>query len=197
MGDALDRIESFLFRRAICGIEPTGLHAVFKSLHKDCRDVPPDEFAQVVEQTIRSKPTVQWPGDSEFAEKVKTGNLYGRSIKKHAILEYERSLGEANPDLEDVEHVCPSEFASVPDWQRDFCDCAPGLINTWANLLPLSEPMNRSLQNSPFHEKRARYSDSMYATAREVARNFSTWSPTDVAMRADHLARWGLARWPF
>ncbi|MFN7984945.1 MAG: DUF262 domain-containing protein [Vicinamibacterales bacterium] len=29
---AIDVLESFLFRRAICGIEPTGLHAVFKGL---------------------------------------------------------------------------------------------------------------------------------------------------------------------
>ena len=194
--DVLSRVESFLFRRAICGIEPTGLHAVFKSLHKDCCDAPPDDFAQVVEQTIRSKPTVQWPGDSEFAEKVKTSNLYGRSIKKHAILEYERTLGESNPDLQDVEHVCPVEFAAVPEWLRDFSDCPPGLINTWANLLPLSEPMNRSLQNAPFEQKRSRYSNAMYASARELAREFGTWTPSVIAVRADHLARWALVRWP-
>ena len=32
----LSLIESFLVRRAICGHEPTGLHAVFKRLWTDC-----------------------------------------------------------------------------------------------------------------------------------------------------------------
>lgn len=32
----LEKIESFLVRRVVCGYEPTGLHAAFKSLWDDC-----------------------------------------------------------------------------------------------------------------------------------------------------------------
>jgi hypothetical protein len=197
VADVLSRIESFLFRRAICGIEPTGLHAVFKSLYGECQECEAEQFAQLVEQTIRAKPTVQWPGDAEFGEKVRSGNLYSRSVKKHAILEYERSFGESNHELQDVEHICPTEFMSISEWREDFAEIDPRQLNTWGNLLPLSVPMNRSIGNAPFATKRERYADSTYASARDIARRFGQWTPTQMIQRNSQLSVWALDRWRY
>jgi hypothetical protein len=58
----LEVVESFLVRRAICGHEPTGLHAVFKGLWNDCSDTKTGES---VIETIRAHKTVPWPNDTE------------------------------------------------------------------------------------------------------------------------------------
>ncbi len=196
--EVLNVVESFLFRRAICGIEPTGLHAVFKSLYQECLNSPRDVLAQAVQQAIRSKPTVKWPGDSEFDEQIRLGQLDKRAVARFAIMEYERSLPEAMVALQDLEHVCPKEHQTVPQWARAFGgECNPVILGSWANLLPLSEAMNRGLQNAPYEEKCIRYRNSSYASAREVARDFQTWDASDVARRAAKIAEWAKRRWPY
>ena len=90
----LDAVESFLFRRAIAGIEPTGLHAVFKSLWQELvGDKQDDALDQIVTATrmrdiIRGKPTISWPSNDEFRAKIETGELYKRKIAAYALREY-------------------------------------------------------------------------------------------------------------
>src|SRR5690606_13216966 len=63
----LDAIESFLFRRALVGIEPTGLHAVFKSLWQELTGGAGEEEldtlidAERLRLVVGSKPTISWP----------------------------------------------------------------------------------------------------------------------------------------
>jgi hypothetical protein len=82
----LDAVESFLFRRAIAGIEPTGLHAVFKSLWQELvGDVQDGNLNQMVtakrtREIISNKPTISWPKDEEFRVAIETGELYRRKI---------------------------------------------------------------------------------------------------------------------
>ncbi len=76
----IDVIECFLFRRAICGIEPTGLHAVFKTLWSELTE-DPDALGLTPEATynaISGKPTIAWPSDEEFERHIRKGNLYNR-----------------------------------------------------------------------------------------------------------------------
>ncbi len=58
----LKAVESFLVRRAVCGIEPTGLHAVFKSLWSDLgHTVSPLETTR----KLSTLTTQEWPTDEE------------------------------------------------------------------------------------------------------------------------------------
>ena len=73
------------------------------------------------------------------------------------------------------------------------------LKDTWANLVPLSAPLNESLQRGPYSKKSDRYArESMFATPRYVADTWSDWTPTILAERALELGRVGcgtLALW--
>ena len=192
--DIIKIIESFLVRRAVCGHEPTGLHAVFKRLWKDCNDNP---TAELVIRAIKKHVTVVWPSDEEFGESIKDRNLDKAHITKFVLYSYNKSLGGDKP-LDDpwIEHILPEN----PDnsWEEFFPDkqqqeYLKGLL---ANLIHLSEPMNRELSNKSYTIKRETYiENSNYKAARELAEKFSEWTPETIQQRSEHLAKWAISYW--
>lgn len=191
----LGLIESFLVRRAICGHEPTGLHAVFKRLWVDCKN---EYTAKNVENEIRKHKTVVWPDDKTFKESVETRALYGSAITNYFLQEYDKSLGGDYPEnIPWVEHVLPEN--PVPSWFDHFTkDEHRDMKDRLANLIPLSKEMNQSLSNRIYSEKRAKYeSDSMFKSSREFAREYDEWKPEQLLARGEKLAKWCAERWQY
>jgi hypothetical protein len=198
---ALNAIESFLFRRAVVGIEPTGLHAVFKGLWQELASeaegqqmdklIGPERLRSVV----RSKPTISWPNDEEFRAGIESGELYRRKIAAYAIREYELGLkGESPSDIHQIEHIAPQ--TSTDSWRKDIPEDYEKLVHTWGNLLPLTPSMNPSTGQSDFSVKRVAYSDSIFASAREAAK-VKTWDANAIRSRSKLIADWALKRWPY
>lgn len=193
--DALDLIEGFLFRRAISGYEPTGLHAVFKGLWKDSSS---DGFPtpQSISAAISARTTVPWPDDQEFAASIVGGNLYDRNIKKFALIEYERSVkGETPADDFEVEHILPK--TPNAHWEAIFGEAYKDVVDTWANLIPITRSMNPAVGQSSFDSKKATYKDSIFATTRSVGSRPADWTPTTLATRAAEIQSWAIGRWPY
>jgi hypothetical protein len=193
--DALDLVEGFLFRRAICGYEPTGLHAVFKGLWKEASG---DGFPtpKSISTAISARTTVPWPDDGEFASNITAGNLYDRNIKKFALLEFERSVkGETPADDFEIEHILPQ--TPNDHWQDLFGERYKEVVNTWANLIPITRNMNPAVGQQNFANKKNAYKDSIFATTRDVGQSWPEWTPDAVASRAATLQKWAIGRWPY
>jgi hypothetical protein len=191
----LEVTESFLVRRAIAGIEPTGLHAVFKRLWNDLGG---NYSTQKLVEEIRKHSTVKWPTDGEFSEEVKMRSLYGSSITPFFISQYDRSLGGDVPhNIPWIEHVLPQE----PEegwWEAFTREQHEQMKDRLSNLIPLSSQMNQSLKNGRYEKKRKRYSeDSMFKSARLLAKHYSEWTPTELTSRADELGNWAIGRWRY
>lgn len=197
----LDTVESFLVRRAILGIEPTGLHAAFKGLWQELtegnEDVASfDSFVTPasIKNALNKKATVKWPSDAEFKASCEIGELYRRKIAKFAIREYEHALkGETPQDDHQIEHVAPQ--TPTPNWKAKIGDRYEELVHTWGNLIPLTPTMNPSGGNSEFSKKREGYKNSIFASARELS-EFPDWSAETIVMRSQRIAEWALTRWP-
>ncbi len=193
--EVLEIIESFLVRRAICGHEPTGLHAVFKRLWVDCGGTPtPDN----VISEIKKHRTVVWPDDKAVREAMLTRKMYGAGITKYILLQYDLHLGGDQPsDSPWIEHVLPENPSK--GWFLDFTKREHAMMkDRIANLIPLSEKMNTSLSNKPYDAKRATYlEDAMYKSARKLAQANKTWAPETIEKRGRKIARWAVKRWPF
>lgn len=191
---ALAVVESFLFRRAACGIEPTGLLAVFRNLWAA---IDGTVQASSVAAALRRRTTVEWPDDTRFAEAVRSRGIYGTSHCRYALLMYDRSLGgDAPTNVEwQVEHILPQSLS--PTWAKKFSsEQHKQLLNTWANLVPVSGSMNAELGRTDFESKVERYrADSMYKSTRALAAE-TDWNPDAVTRRAERLAEWALKRWP-
>ena len=195
----LDAVESFLIRRAVAGIEPTGLHAVFKGLWQDLVGES-GNLDQVVTpertfQSISSKPTISWPNNEEFRAAIETGDLYHRKIANYAIREYELSLkGESPSDNHHIEHIAPQTPTS--EWQNAIPNDYENLVHTWGNLLPLTPTMNPAAGQSDFAVKRKAYADSIFASARDVAKA-KIWNSKSIRDRSKTIADWALKRWSY
>jgi hypothetical protein len=188
----LDVIDAFLTRRAICGIEPTGLHAVFKGLWKDCAG---EVKASKVIDKIRGHKTVAWPSNEDVRNAVITRPLFGSAITKYVVREYDRSLGgDKHTTVAHLEHVLPQKTtASWPFSKEQHAE----LHNVLGNLLPLSPSMNSSVGNEPYASKRSRYStDSVFKSVRDFASKYPDWTPAEVNARGRILAEWAVERWP-
>jgi len=198
---ALDTVESFLVRRAILGIEPTGLHAAFKGLWQELTDdseqsIILDDLVtpQRIKEAIKKKATVSWPSDAEFIQACQVGELYRRKIAKYAIREYESSLkGETPTDDHQIEHIAPQSPTS--DWKEIIPTEYEKLVHTWGNLLPLTPVMNPAAGNSNFSKKRDGYSNSIFASAREVAK-LDVWDADAIRARSKIISDWAMIRWP-
>lgn len=189
-------IESFLVRRAVCGHEPTGLHAVFKRLWVDCQGKPNQH---AVKTEIAKHKTVVWPNDDAFKNAIRTRPLYGVGITVYLLREYDRNLGgDQPPDVRLwVEHVLPESPAK--EWFNDFTkDQHHAMKDLLANLIPLTKQMNQELGNKPYVDKQKTYEeDSMFKSARQFAQSYPRWTPQVLENRATLLADWAVKRWPY
>jgi len=191
--EVLKVVESFLVRRAICGHEPTGLHAVFKRLWNDCGNKPTKDS---VISNIRKHVTVVWPTTVELKKAIESRNLYGAGITPYVLMEYDRSLGGDQPKEQPwIEHVLPQTLSK--EWLKVFNagqhEKNEGLL---ANLIPLSAKMNISLSNKPYKDKRQVYlKDSMFKSAREFAKKITSWTPEALGKRSKELSKWAVVRW--
>ena len=193
----LDLIESFLVRRAIVGFEPTGLHALFKGLW---HEVASDLSTNSVAASINRRGTIQWPSDKTLREAIATRGIASSKICKYLLVEYDRDLpGDSPIEVPTIEHVMPDSREDGSIWSEKFSNEEHrDLKDTWANLVPLSAPLNESLQRSPYLKKSDRYArESMFATPRYVADTWSDWTPTILAERATELGNWAVDRWPY
>ena len=191
--EVLAVIESFLVRRAICGHEPTGLHAVFKKLWDDCDRKPTKR--SVVER-IREHKTVVWPDAEDVKRAVQQRPLYGSGITKYLLLENDRSHGGDQPsNVPWIEHILPEK--PVADWFDHFTKEEHEILkDRLANLIPLSQEMNIELSNDRYEVKRESYeNDSMFKSARKLAQANSNWTPAAIAKRGQQLAEWAVTRW--
>lgn len=190
----LHLIESFLVRRALCGHEPTGLHAVFKRLWADCTGEP---TAEKVADEIRGHRTVVWPGDNDVRNAVLARPLYGSSITLHVLAELNRSLGGDQPGTPQwVEHVLPENPSD--GWFEMFTrEQHHEMKDLLGNLLPLSQEMNQALGNGPYNQKREIYrDDSGFKAARKFAEEYAEWTPKQLVARSEKLSSWVVQRWP-
>ena len=122
-------IESFLVRRALCGIEPTGLHAVFKKLWGNAGSDP-----SLVRSGIVSK-TVVFPTDAQVETAVRTSSLYHRKVASYVLEEYERAHTSGDilatyPAIH-IDHLMPQ--ARKGSWTEVVTEAEHAeLLHTWA-----------------------------------------------------------------
>jgi uncharacterized protein with ParB-like and HNH nuclease domain len=188
-------IENFLMRRALCSLEPTGLHAVFKRLWGQLEG----EFSFAkVREIIRQAKTVSVPSDQDVIASFEKP-LYGKRIARFFIYEYDISLGGDPGSYENmwIEHVCPNSYHQS-NWPQFTKKDHESLANLAGNLIPLSEKMNNSLGQGPYKTKAEAFAkDSMFKAARTLALTNDTWGPENIKERNGELAEWAIVRWSF
>jgi hypothetical protein len=192
-------IESFLVRRAFVGLEPTGLHAVFKGLWSSL-DNPVDPIS--VRRGIVTN-TIQFPSDEDFSVAVRVGDLYHRVISVYVLMEYELDTrGPGDPLPMEVpyqkDHVLPQRPSDDAAWLREWStQDRSKWIHTFANLVLLTGPANQLKDNLGFADAKRILGENILCNSTAKVFSGSEWTAEVVAARAERLVEWSIARWPY
>ena len=191
-------VESFLVRRAFSGLEPTGLHAVFKGLWRKNNGNPASLVTDLQTRTI------DFPDDAQLRRDILSKPFYGRRLDGYVLSELEIATHRTNPltreQLTDitVDHLAPKSLKG--SWVDQF----PGddeersrVLNLLGNLVPLSQPDNSTKGATDWDDARRRLqNETIYRTTREVLEGNVTWGPQQIIERTKRLAEQVVLRWP-
>lgn len=186
-------VESFLVRRAIVGLEPTGLHAVFKGLWGKANQNPQKLKEKIVTATIRC------PNDSQLKEDLKVENMYSRQITKYLLIQREILFNNDNGydnALNDfsIEHVLPRNH--VGEWATLFSKDEHRLyLNTIGNLIPLSKGQNSKIQDYDWSEKKQRLKGSNWKLTQKLSHT-RKWDKQTIVRRTNEFIKWACEEWP-
>ncbi len=191
--DCIKIIESFMVRRAIAGLEPTGLLGVFRSAWNACNGQP---NATSLTQVMNNRNTVEWPDDTRIRASILTRNIYSSHLRQYLLKEYDLSLGSDDPKNEFwIEHIMPQKLNA--DWCQLITDKDhQELLHTWGNLIPLTKEMNQSLSQSLFEVKSKEFeTHSVFASARKLSSEYKKWDKVEILKRSSKIAEWAINRW--
>ena len=196
--ECLRIVESFLVRRAFSGLEPTGLHAVFKSLWRR-NGGNPEELAADLQTS-----TIDFPDDDRFRNDIAMRPFYGRRLDKFVLAELEIETHRTNPlsreQLDDitVDHLAPQSLKGA--WSDEFPSDEEErhrLLGLLGNLVPLSQSDNSTKGAGTWEEARTFLkNETIYRTARDVLDKYDKWGPNEIVERTKNLADLCVNRWP-
>jgi len=197
LAHVIDLIDSFLIRRTVVGLSSTGIHTEFKDLWRRAK-----ADTAILMDRLEAR-TIQFPDDSGFKDAIRDQPIYASSRCRYILTEYERSfsvgdLSEWDPDKITVDHLMP-QSATKDGWGGTEVAEAESLVNTWANLVPLSQKANQEKSNRNWSETRnlmLNESGTVFKSTRQVFDKYETWNAETISERADVLAEWAVQRWP-
>lgn len=188
----LEIVESFLVRRAVVGMEPTGLHAVFKSLWEKTKGDP-----KLVVEKIQTT-TIHCPVDEDVLKVVAEERLDKRQILKYLLTRLEEDYVNDNKFDSTTanmtyEHVLPRNL--TPEWRRVFTREEHSLlVGKVGNLVPLTKGQNSSFKDSSWDKKRKMMRGSNWKITQHVARK-SRWTPQTIKRRTTDIGNWIVGNW--
>ncbi|MYH67273.1 MAG: DUF262 domain-containing protein [Dehalococcoidia bacterium] len=190
-------IDSFVVRRVFLGFSNTGIHTVFKRLWS-AAGADPKKLIENLE--VR---TVQFPSDDDFRRSILEAAIFRSSKCRYILTEYERSfskgdLSEWNPHEVTVDHLIPQN-PTLKDWPGISAEQHDAVVDTWANLVPLSGKANSEKSAGNWDQTRKMMleeSGTVFKSTRAVFDQYKQWDAEAIGDRGRRLADWALERWP-
>lgn len=215
--DCLAVLESYLVRRAVCGLTTKAYNRVFPGLLKRLSEAKSPSAALIADhlKALAGGETQNWPDDTEFKKAWTELNTYKllRSAKTKMVLEA-LELGSRDavhhesaqlPSIPlHVEHVMPVAWAE--HWPSPGDDNAVllrnSLLHNVGNLTLLTAKLNPSLSNSNFSVKRPEITKSLLALnahfqAPAFAVPNAAWDEACIKARALSLFAVATNIWPY
>ncbi len=213
--DCVVALESFVIRRAVCGLTQKAYNRVFLELLRALResDVPPSREMIEMELGSHSGESVSWPDDDTFYRHLSTAPTYLllrprqtlmllEAIERHNKSAFAEDITIRSPLS--VEHVHPQQ-GTEEDWPLETLDGeAPDAarlrtdltIQGLGNLTLLTQPLNSSVSRGAYALKRPAITQQSLLSLNAYFQNQDVWSLADIQKRAAVLAKSALEIWP-
>lgn len=198
--EAIDTLESYVFRRSVLGAETRSGGTIFSTLASRIRtDSPLKSLKARLAMMGRGK---EFPGDEEFMLALTTADLYHRRTCFY-MLERLTNSGKEKSALSglSIEHVMPQKAELPDEWKTMLGEQWRDIQQAWLHRLGnlTLSGFNSELQAAPFQKKRdlkpGGYADSSIWLNLELAK-LDRWTPVEMEARGKQLAKLALKVWP-
>lgn len=218
-------LESYLLRRAVCGLTTKNYNRIFLTLARTLRrqGMSPEELAKHLGE--QSGESGEWPKDERFSEAWRTQHAY-HLLNNPKVVHILSRLNDsyATSKMESiqfegaltVEHILPQGW--VENWPLQ--DGAKGLtvldmfmadeadarmiasrarnqvLQTFGNLTILTKPLNSALSNSAWSIKRPELLKHSLLPINQQLMDREVWDETAIAERSEDMLQRALKIWP-
>ena len=206
----LGSIESYIFRRLICGMQNNSLNKLFATPFSDSLKYvdQSDNYVDIINYLLLSKTEVShFPTDDEFAESIETRDAYNmRQQTKYYIfdrLENQDSLERVNVidgmqnNRFTIEHIMPQTLSSA--WKKELGDDYQAIYDRWDNRLAnlTLTAYNSSYSNKSFHEKKTAENGFDHSGFRlnDFVKGCDQWTEKELIKRSELLKQTALKLW--
>jgi predicted transport protein len=198
--EALELVESYVLRRAICGYQTRGYWQIFAALAYKLDQENPLTSLKV--GLARQRENYRFPSDKEFEGKLKGGDVYGLRVCRH-LLEGLENYGTKEPSdtsSYSIEHILPQNERLPPEWQTMLGANWREVQKVWLHRLGnlTLTGYNTKYSDRPFEEKKTMtggFADSAVRLNKFV-REQPKWTAQEISARIDILAERSITLWP-
>lgn len=193
-------IESYICRRAVCGLGTNSLNKIFASFTKK---INKDQYLESIKAHFLSLETTKgkFPKDSEFKNLFTTIDFYNLKEKKYFFerLENFDTKEPVNTKECTIEHIMPQTLTK--EWKKDFGENFQAIhdkyLHTIGNLTLTG--YNQDYSNKSFQEKRDMekgFKDSPLRLNQNL-KDLESFGEEEIEKRANDLADWVLKIWTY
>jgi predicted transport protein len=197
---ALSLMESYVFRRAICGEQTRGYWLIFASLAYRISTERPLESLQV--GLARLPETYRFPTDEEFRRALEERDIYSKRVCFDLLdrLENEGSREPSDTSTYSIEHIMPQNEKVPIEWRQMLGDDWQRVHQEWLHRLGnlTLTAYNSTYSDRPFEEKKSvagGFSESSVRLNKYV-REQPVWTVEQIKTRGAALAKRALTIWP-
>ncbi|APC47784.1 hypothetical protein BME96_06180 [Virgibacillus halodenitrificans] len=192
-------VESYVFRRAICGVPTNSLNKTFVTLIKE---INKDLYVESLEVALVQKTSYRrFPDDAEFMRELQVKDVYNFRNRNYLLRRLENSGRKEIIDIDayTIEHIMPQNEDLSDDWQKELGEnwkaLHENLLHTIGNLTLTR--YNSELSDKPFSYKKTvegGFNDSPLRLNRSVARQ-TVWNKQSIEKRANVLVEKARTIW--
>ena len=193
--------ESYVFRRAICGVPTNSLNKTFATLSKE---VDKDKYLESVQAAFALKDSYKrFPNDEEFMKELKIKDVYNFRNRNYLLRKLENYKRKEIVDIESytIEHIMPQNPNLSAEWRKDLGENWEEVQKTYLHTLGnlTLTRYNSELSDKPFKEKRdmdGGFADSPLRLNKGL-RILDTWNANEIENRAKELAERAILVWDY
>jgi len=191
--EILNLLESYIFRRAICGIPTNSMNKTFATLYKE---IDKENYLESLKAVFILKDSYRkFPTNEEFMRNLTSKDVYNFRNRNYLLSKLENSQLEKEPvnlDKYSIEHILPQNPNLSDAWKADlgekWKDIQSKYLHTIGNLTLTG--YNSELSDKTFIEKRDLVggfrNSGLFLNSH--LRDLSIWNEAEIIHRANLLA---------
>ncbi|MCM3697892.1 DUF262 and DUF1524 domain-containing protein [Paenibacillus macerans] len=197
----LKLVESYVFRRAICGVPTNSLNKTFSTFSKEIKK---EKYLESVRAAFLLKDSYKrFPNNDEFIRELVIKDVYNFRNRNYLLRKLENHNRKEIVDIETytIEHIMPQNKNLSSEWRKDLGEKWEEVHNTYMHTLGnlTLTRYNSELSDRPFHEKRdmdGGFADSPLRLNKGLGK-LNTWNEAKIITRAKLLAEQSLNIWEY